>query len=83
MSYVLTEHARDAMAKRSIRLEWLERTLAHPDWCESDEMDAQPEHRLAAIAEFGNRAFRFIVNVVAEPDRVATMYFDRNVRGGR
>jgi len=70
------------MAKRGIAVEWLERTLAAPQWCEADEVDGDLEHRLAAIPEFGNRVLRVIVNIQADPERVITMYFDRTVHRG-
>ena len=77
MEYYLTEHARDALAKRRIALEWLERTLATPEWVEKDAVDGRLEHRLARIEEFGGRVLRVIVNAHAAPPRVVTAYFDR------
>ncbi len=81
MTYMLTEHARDALQKRGIRVEWLERTLVAPQSCAPDEMDAELEHRLAVIPEFGNRVLRVIVNTRVDPERVITVYFDRRMRG--
>ena len=81
MSYVLTEHARDAMLKRGIQIEWLERTLATPQQRAPDHADPQLEHRLAAIPEFGDRVLRVIVNTRAVPERVITMFFDHRMRG--
>ncbi len=80
MAYTLTEHARDAMEKRGIAVEWLERTLTTPQWREPDKVDGALEHRLAVIPEFGNRVLRVIVNASADPERVVTMYFDRVAR---
>ncbi|HPC95264.1 MAG TPA: DUF4258 domain-containing protein [Sedimentisphaerales bacterium] len=82
MDYHLTEHARDAVEKRGIRLAWLEKTLAAPEWTEKDVIDNELEHRLARIAEFGGRVLRVIVNTHAAPPRVVTAYFDRR-RSGR
>ena len=81
MNYALTEHARDAMQKRGIRTEWLERTVAAPQSRAPDEVDDELEHRLAAIPEFGNRVLRVIVNTRTLPERVITVYFDRRMRG--
>ena len=39
MDYTLTQHASDAMNKRMISLEWLERTLAEPQKREGDAVD--------------------------------------------
>ena len=81
MAYTLSEHARDVMAKRAIRTEWLERALCAPEWCESDRIDNTLEHRLVTIHEFGNRVLRVIVNTQVKPVRVVTAYFDRRMRG--
>ena len=77
VDYELTQHARDAMAKRAIPQEWVERALAAPQWTEGDPVDDVLEHRLMRIPEFGHRVLRVIVNLEAEPPRVVTAYFDR------
>jgi len=77
MDYHLTEHARDALRKRQIQLEWLEITLSKPEWTEKDQIDSDLEHRLMRIEEFGGRVLRVIVNTRATPPRVVTLYFDR------
>jgi hypothetical protein len=77
MEYRLTGHARDALEKRQIQLEWLEKTLAAPEWTEKDMIDVELEHRLARIEEFGGRVLRVVVNAHAAPPRVVTAYFDR------
>ena len=77
MEYHLTEHARDALEKREIRLEWLEQALSAPEKIEKDAMDEQLEHRLARIEAFGGRVLRVVVNARATPLRVVTAYFDR------
>ncbi len=81
MIYTLTQHARDAMEKRGIPVEWLERTLAAPQWREPDELDSDLEHRLAEIPENDHRVLRVIVNARVTPERVVTLYFDRKMRG--
>lgn len=48
-----------------------------PEWTEKDMIDAELEHRLARIEEFGGRVLRVIVNTHAAPTRVVTAYFDR------
>ncbi|MDD4888114.1 MAG: DUF4258 domain-containing protein [Thiomonas sp.] len=77
MDYVLTQHARDALAKRQIRVEWVDAAMRSPVWIEIDAIDPLLEHRLAPIAEFGNRVLRVIVNPQTEPWRIVTAYFDR------
>jgi hypothetical protein len=80
MEYDLTEHARDALSKRQIRQEWLEKALAAPEWTETDSVDERLEHRLVRIAEFGDRVLRVVVDVRLVPERVVTAYFDRRRR---
>ena len=80
MDYRLTEHARDALEKRRIPLEWMERALTAPEWVEQDAVDPTLEHRIAHIAEFGGRAIRVIVNCRVSPLRIVTVYFDRRAR---
>jgi hypothetical protein len=77
MNYELTEHARSALAKRQIVLDWLERTLFAAEWVEIDVIDSRLEHRLARIEAYGNRVLHVIINIDSVPPRVVTAYFDR------
>jgi hypothetical protein len=77
MDYVLTEHARDALARRNIPLIWVERALHTPEMTEADSVDADLEHHLVRIPEFGNRMLRVIVNVKKVPPHVVTAFIDR------
>jgi hypothetical protein len=77
MNYSLTEHARDALEKRRVAQEWLQRAFAAPESVERDAIDPDLEHRLVHIPEFGGRTLRVIVNVRALPPRIVTAYFDR------
>jgi len=69
------------MNKRNIPVEWLEQVLAMPQVSEPDVVDPDLEHRLSAIPEHEDRVLRVIVNTKIIPERVVTMYFDRNMRG--
>jgi hypothetical protein len=77
VDYILTEHAQDALVRRQIPLEWLERVLNAPEATEADPMDPELGHRLARITEFGGRVLRVIVNCRTTPPRVVTAFFDR------
>lgn len=77
MEYVLTEHARDAVAKRQIRLSWVELAMFKPEITETDPVDPELEHRLARIQEFGNRVLCLVVNSRKEPPHIVTAFFDR------
>jgi hypothetical protein len=76
VDYVLTEHAKDALEKRQIRTAWLEQALTSPEVTEADPVDADLEHRLARIREFGDRVLRVIVNRKRTPLSVITVFFD-------
>jgi Domain of unknown function (DUF4258) len=77
MDYELTEHARDALEKRHIALAWVEHAFGAPEATEADPVDPDLEHRLARIAEWGNRVLCVIVNGKTTPPRIVTAFFDR------
>jgi hypothetical protein len=81
MNYHLTEHARDALEKRQIPQEWMERALNAPEWTEKDRIDEDLEHRFARIPEFGDRVLRVVVNTNVARPRIVTVYFDRRRTG--
>ena len=80
MPYEFTQHARERMAKRQLRQEWVERAIANPASIEPDAEDADLEHRLAAVPELDGRVLRVIVSV-SEPKRVITAHLDRKMKG--
>ena len=47
---------------------------------QQDEVDAELEHRLAAVPELANRVLRVIVSK-DEPRRVITAHLDRKLKG--
>jgi hypothetical protein len=81
MDYELSEHARRVLAKRKIRIEWLEAALAQPEIVEDDDVDEDLKHHLARIKDYADRVLRVIVNDKATPRRIVTAYFDRGMRG--
>lgn len=62
ITFKLTHHAEDALVKRKIKKEWLERALASPQRIEPDATDSMLEHMLAVIFECENRVLRVIIN---------------------
>lgn len=80
MRYELTQHAKDVLAERGIRLEWLETALAKPQLTVADAVDPDLEHRLLRIPDYGNRVLRVILNCTVDPVRVVSVYFDRGMR---
>jgi hypothetical protein len=81
VKYELSQHARDSIAEREIRLGWIERVLAAPTRRQPDRRDPALEHRLGVIDEFGGRVLRVVVNLSVIPIRVVTVYFDRKLKG--
>jgi hypothetical protein len=76
VDFTLTEHARDALAKRQIEVAWLERAYYSPEAIEPDPVDPELEWRLARIAEQGGRVLRVVVNVTIAPNRIVTVFFE-------
>ena len=74
---MLTDHARDALAKREIPIAWVERALRSPDAVERDRVDPELEHALVRIPELHDRVLRVVVNVTVVPKRVVTRFVDR------
>ena len=81
INFKLTRHAEDALVRRKIKKEWLERVLASPQQIEPDATDLMLEHRMAEISECENRVLRVIINPHTNPIRVVTLFFDRKIRG--
>jgi len=52
IKFTLTHHAEDALVKRKIEKEWLERMLAFPQRIELNATDPMLEHRLAVISDY-------------------------------
>lgn len=81
MNYELTQHAEKVIAERGIDLEWMQRTLADPQWTEPDPNDPHVTRHFRAIPEFGGRILRVAVNHTANTPRVISVFFDRSAKG--
>jgi hypothetical protein len=77
----MTRHAMQVLEIRRIPIEWMERALFEPLRVEFCEDDPELERRYVVIPEFGNRVLRVVVNKVALPPCVVSVYFDRTKRG--
>ena len=78
---VYTRHARQALQKRGIREEWVERAVDQPQLTEHDALDPALIHCLLAISENGGRVIRVVANQTVTPRLVITAYFDRAMKG--
>jgi uncharacterized DUF497 family protein len=81
MKHEVTHHARKALEERGISIEWMERAFSDPEQTQPDPEDAEVERRFRRIPEFGNRVLRVAVNVTVDPERIVSVFFDRNMRG--
>jgi uncharacterized DUF497 family protein len=81
MHGVLTQHAKDMLAKRCIDLAWVERAVDDPDLVLPDPLDPMLEQRFVKITEHGDRVLKVVVNKIASPKRVVSVYFDRRMKG--
>jgi hypothetical protein len=81
MKFELTKHAQKALAEREVAIEWVERTLAAPELRLPDPDDAAVERCFRKIPEFGGRVLRVAVNTTVEPNRVVSVFFDRQMKG--
>ncbi|MEW5806896.1 MAG: DUF4258 domain-containing protein [Acidobacteriota bacterium] len=71
---IFTKHFKKMMKERSIRQEWIDRTLKEPQKIERHEDGTQ--HFLCQIQEHGNRWLRIIVDAQKQPHRAVTVFFD-------
>ena len=76
----LSKHAEEAVEKRNLALEWIERTISAADFSRVDPNDPTATRSFETIAEAGGR----ILRVVHRPDGndilVVTVHFDRDAR---
>ncbi len=71
-------HFVDMLKERGIEREWVDRTIRAPD--RTEEHDDGTRHFMLQIPEYGNRWLRVVVNVVTQPERRVTAFFDRRLR---
>ena len=74
-----TKHCEDMLNERSISKLWVEQAINEPEKVQ-DKPDGT-RHYLRKMPEYGNRWLRVIINVVEEPGRVVTVFFDRTMKG--
>lgn len=79
--YETTKHAAAVITARNIKSEWIETSLSSPALVLPDADDAELEHRLAIIADYGNRVLRVVVKRNTQAALVITAYFDRTMKG--
>jgi hypothetical protein len=81
MNYELSKHAQKALEERETPVEWMWRTMSAPELVLPDPEDATVERRFRRIPEYGGRVLRVAVNTAVEPNRVVSVFFDRQMKG--
>jgi len=76
--HIFSKHATKMMEERKIAEDWVWRVLNESENTFTGE-DGNL-HFTKAIAEKENRILRVVVNPVASPNRIVTVFFDRRLR---
>lgn len=79
--FYTTKHAAAVIAARNIQQKWIETALSNSALVQPDADDAELEHRLAVIANNGNRVLRVVVKRNTQPAFVITADLDRKMKG--
>lgn len=66
------------LRERDIDAAWVERAVAEPE--QTEEPGDGTRHYLRRVPERGGRWLRVVVNVMTEPHRAVTVFFDRRLR---
>ena len=74
----LSTHAQDMLNERRILVEWVWRTLEHPDTKRWNAEDGNM-HYTKTIKERQGRILHVVVNPNVQPNRVVTVFFDRRL----
>ncbi|XBQ15594.1 MAG: DUF4258 domain-containing protein [Oceanicaulis sp.] len=83
MRIVLTAHARERCEERGVKPEWIDRTLAEPDWVEPDPSDPDAKRWFKAGVAGDGRVLRVAARVEKDAAVVITAFFDRGARRTR
>ena len=76
----LTRHAEEAIETRKIALDWIDRTIAMPDFTGPDPNDPALTRSYKAIDELGGRILRVVHRPDADDIVVVTVHVDRDGR---
>ena len=76
----LTRHAEEAIEKREIALDWINRAIASPDFTAPDPSDPSLTRSYKAIDEAGGRILRVVHRPDADDIVIVTVHFDRDAK---
>jgi len=75
-----TRHAEEAVEKRNIALDWIDRTVTMPDFNDIDPGDPTLKRSFEAIDEADGRILRVVHRAEGNDIVVVTVHFDRNAK---
>ena len=75
---IQTQHFKDMLSERNIRIEWVDETLEKPD--KTEEHEDGTVHFLKKVQDRDNRWLRVIVNNTSLPKKLITAFFDRRLK---
>jgi hypothetical protein len=76
----LTRHAEEAVEKRNLALDWLDRAITAPDFTDTDPYDPALTRSFKAIDEAGGRILRVVHRPEGDDILIVTAHFDRDAR---
>ncbi len=76
----LTKHADEAVEKRNLDLDWIDRAVAAPDFTDVDPHDPALTRSFKAIDEVGGRILRVVHRPEGNDIVVVTVHFDRDAK---
>jgi hypothetical protein len=76
----LTKHAEEAVEKRQIAFDWINRTIAAPDFTDADPDDPALTRSFKAIGEVGGRMLRVVHRPEGNDILIVTVHFDRDAK---
>jgi hypothetical protein len=76
---ILLRHAEEALDKRLLQLDWIERTITSPDFVQPDP-DPTLTRSFKAIDEFGGRIPRVVHRAEGADILIVTVHFDRDAK---
>ena len=76
----LSKHAEEAVEKRDLDIDWIERTISVADFARIDPHDPTLTRSFKSIAEAGRRILRVVHRPEGPDILVVTAHFDRDAK---
>ena len=83
MALRFTEHARLRMAERGLRADWVERTLARPEFVRASASRPSRKSAFRRIEELGNRRLHVVFDVAGSETMVVSVFVDHKAEKAR